>query len=119
MAKLRRTGDGAGDEGSSVQILMLKQIGDNKEALVVEDALKPKIGWAIKVGSTNARTYSNQDWWMTTPVTEILEEKEIEKENDIIDYYCKFRTRSHSIYEFWNQWKKSESTQINDTPDQS
>jgi hypothetical protein len=33
---------------------------------------KPIIGCSILVGSVTARSYSNQDYWLTTPVTKIL-----------------------------------------------
>jgi hypothetical protein len=47
------------------------------------------------VGSVTTRSYSDRDWWMTTKVTEILEEKEEEG-----TLYVKFKT-DNSIYEFW------------------
>jgi hypothetical protein len=53
---------------------------------------KPVIGCHMLVGSVTARSYSNQDYWLTTPVLEILEETE-----DIV----KFKTKN-SIYE----WRK-------------
>jgi hypothetical protein len=37
---------------------------------------RPTVGCSMRVGSITARTYSNRDWWMTTPVVEILEETE-------------------------------------------
>jgi len=37
---------------------------------------KPIIGCSMMVGSITARSYSNQDYWLTTPVTKILEETE-------------------------------------------
>lgn len=45
---------------------------DGKFESIVSD--KPTIGCSMRVGSINTRTYSDQDWWMTTEVTEILEE---------------------------------------------
>ena len=48
------------------------------------------------VGSITARSYSDKDYWMTTEVTEILEEK-IEKDGQ---KYFKFKT-GNSIYEYW------------------
>jgi hypothetical protein len=53
----------------------------------------------LLVGSVTARSYSNQDWWLTTPITEILEEEE-RKGGEDEGYYCKFKT-GNSIYEFW------------------
>jgi hypothetical protein len=49
------------------------------------------------VGSPYARTYSRQDWWQTTPITEILEER-IEEDGT---EYVRFKT-GNSEYE----WKK-------------
>jgi len=37
---------------------------------------RPKIGCSVRVGSLTARSYCAQDWWMTTEVTEILEDTE-------------------------------------------
>ena len=37
---------------------------------------RPTIGCSLMVGSVTARSYSNQDYWLTTPVTKILEETE-------------------------------------------
>lgn len=54
---------------------------------------RPTIGWGIQVGSPFGRTYSSQDWWATTPVTEIVSETEDE---------TIFKTRSGSTY----TWRK-------------
>ncbi len=35
---------------------------------------KPIVGCSLLVGSVTARSYSNQDYWLTTAVTEIVEE---------------------------------------------
>lgn len=50
---------------------------------------KPTVGCSLLVGSVTARSYSDQDYWLTTVVTEILEESEV---------CCKFKTQN-SIYE--------------------
>lgn len=34
---------------------------------------KPIVGCSLLVGSVTARSYSNQDYWLTTPITEITE----------------------------------------------
>ena len=36
---------------------------------------KPVVGCSLLVGSVTARSYSAQDYWLTTVVTEILEEE--------------------------------------------
>jgi len=92
MARLRRVSDGRGDEGASV--LAIRQNPETGKLESKQTAM-PIIGWALQVGSVTARSYSNQDWWMTTPVTEILEAK---PEGDLM--YVKFKT-GNSIYEFW------------------
>ena len=55
----------------------------------------PTVGCSLLVGSVTARTYSNQDYWLTTKVTEILEEK---KTTDGFYEYVRFRTEN-SEYE--------------------
>jgi len=35
---------------------------------------KPVVGCALLVGSVTARSYSDQDYWLTTPITKIIEE---------------------------------------------
>ena len=93
MARLIRMSDGKGDSGSNVEAIRLNPETDNPE---YKHTREPIVGWALRVGSVTARTYSNQDWWMTTPVTEIMERTE--KDNEL---YVKFKT-GNSIYEFWN-----------------
>jgi hypothetical protein len=64
---------------------------------IIEQNGRPKVGAAMIVGSPYARTYSRQDWWQTTPITEILEER-IEEDGT---EYVRFKT-GNSEYE----WKK-------------
>jgi hypothetical protein len=91
MARLRRVSDGAGDEGACSDAISWNEDGTFKEIV----GNRPTVGCSILVGSIIARSYSNQDYWLTTPVTEILEEK---MENDLL--YVKFKTEN-SIYEWW------------------
>ena len=35
---------------------------------------EPIVGCALLVGSVTARSYSDSDYWVTTPITEIVEE---------------------------------------------
>jgi hypothetical protein len=51
----------------------------------------------MRVGSGIARSYSAQDWWQTTVITEILEDKINEDGTE----YVRFKTGS-SIYEWRN-----------------
>ena len=93
MAKLRRVSDGAGDQGSLVQAIKWNEDRTFKE--VVDN--KPVVGCSLLVGSATARSYSYQDYWLTTQVTEIIEENK-NPEGKLI--YVKFRTRN-SEYELF------------------
>lgn len=88
---LRRTRDGAGDHG--IRSESIAYTPDGKFDKV--DGYIPKVGNAMLVGSLTARSYSNQDYWLTTPVTEILEEI---KNDDT--HYIRFKT-GNSEYEWW------------------
>ena len=73
---LVRERDGAGDSGQmSLAITPNAAPGDEH---LYEHAARPKIGAAMRVGSLYARSFSAQDWWQTTVITEILEEGEDE-----------------------------------------
>jgi len=85
MATLRRLSDGAGDSGARVVSIRWKK---DRTFDRIEGS-RPIVGNSMLVGSVSARTYSRQDYWLTTPVTEILEERK---------NYVKFRTEN-SIYE--------------------
>ena len=88
---LRRLRDGAGDSGQRSEAIVWNEDGTFKEVV----SHKPTIGCSMCVGSLFARTYSN-DYWLTTQVTEIIEEIE----NDDVNY-IKFKT-GNSVYEWWN-----------------
>lgn len=66
------------DGGARVEAI--KYYGDGKYEVVGN---KPIIGCSLLVGSVTARSYSRQDYWLTTAVTEIIEEN---------DSYILFRT---------------------------
>ena len=83
---LYRTRDGAGDSGSLSVALK------NENGEIVNGGDRPRVGYAMQVGSINARSYQFQDYWQTTYITEILEEQED---------YGRFRT-GNSEYE----WRK-------------
>lgn len=84
---LRRTRDGAGDSGP---VSMVNRINPETSEIEHEHGQKPRVGWAVQVGALGGRTYSVQDFWQTTPVTEILEER---------DDFVRFRT-GNSEYEW-------------------
>jgi len=48
----------------------------NKETGVNEGVVdnKPVVGCSLLVGSVTARSYSDRDYWLTTEITEIVEE---------------------------------------------
>lgn len=83
---LYRTRDGAGDSGP-LSVALKRENGE-----IVKGGDRPQVGYAMQVGSFYARTYQYQDYWQTTYITEILEER---------DDYVRFRT-GNSEYE----WKK-------------
>jgi len=91
MAILKRISDGSGDEGSRVEAIKWNEDGTLKE--VVDN--RPVVGCSLLVGSVTARTYSDRDYWLTTEVTEIIEEKEYDGR-----WYMKFKT-GNSEYEIW------------------
>tara|TARA_R110000822_G_scaffold5031_13_gene21883 strand:+ start:7561 stop:7866 length:306 start_codon:yes stop_codon:yes gene_type:complete len=94
---LRRTRDGAGDSGgmSLAQIPTYDQ--DTGEMVDVEqiDNARPQLGASMRVGSIYARSFEAQDWWQTTLITEILEERTEEDGTE----YVRFKT-GNSEYEW-------------------
>ena len=95
---MHRTRDGMGDSGSMSMALVptYDENGKVTDVQYVHDA-RPQIGYVMRVGSVYARSFSAQDWWQTTVITEILEDKINEDGSE----YVKFRT-GNSIYE----WRK-------------
>jgi hypothetical protein len=87
MARLQRISDGRGDQGARSQAIAWHEDGTFKEVV----SHRPTINCSMLVGSVTARSYSAQDYWLTTPVTEILEDT---------GEYVKFKT-GNSIYEWW------------------
>lgn len=103
---LIRERDGAGDSGSMSELTKVVKSGDWYEiekdehgSPITENNAKPKVGYCIRVGTPFSRTFSNQDWWQTTPIIEILDEG-VDKDGQ----YVKFKTASknESIY-LWRQ----------------
>lgn len=92
MAKLIRESDGEGDAGSISEAIQWKEDGTFDRVI----SNRPVVGCSMFVGSVTARSYSSRDYWLTTRVTEILEEKEEDGQ-----LYVRFKT-GNSIYKFWN-----------------
>jgi len=60
--------ENVGDSGPMCQIL------DSESYSPIPNEVYPRVGCGVRVGSYYARTFSAQDYWQTSPVTEILEE---------------------------------------------
>jgi hypothetical protein len=56
---------------------------------------RPQIGASMRVGSISGRSFVAQDWWQTTLITEILEERTEEDGTE----YVRFKT-GNSEYEW-------------------
>ena len=73
--------DGAGDAGSMCHKL---RWDEDKEEGIELPCDYPEVGWCLKVGTPYARTFGAQDWWRTSPITEILEETEEEDSTRVV-----------------------------------
>ena len=81
LIKIHPNGRGEMKEGGSLcESIAWNEDGTFKEVV----GSKPVVGCSMKVGSPFARTYGN-DWWLTTPVTKIIEET---------DKFCIFETEN-------------------------
>lgn len=72
MYSLRRESDNQGDSGGMSMAMWFDEHGE----VQCQHNARPKVGVCIRVGSVYARTYQSQDWWQTSFITEILEERE-------------------------------------------
>ena len=70
MAKLIRDRDGEGYLGSRVEAI------DPDTGKVV--GYEPMIGKSLLVGTMTGGMFTTRDWWMTSPITEIISETEDE-----------------------------------------
>lgn len=91
MAKLIRESDGESESGARSEAIQWKEDGTFDKVV----SNRPVVGCSMLVGSITAGTYSQRDYWLTTKVTEILEEKEEDG-----NLYVRFRT-GNSTYRFW------------------
>jgi hypothetical protein len=79
MYALREDGsyvEGKGDAGPLSAAHKVSE--DGKELVGVKYNAEPEVGCCMQVGSPYARSFSSRDWWMTTPVTEIVSREEEE-----------------------------------------
>ncbi len=93
-----RERDRRGDSGGMSMALVpsYDENGKVTDVQYIHDA-RPQVGYVMRVGSVYARSFTAQDWWQTTVITEILEDTINEDGSE----YVKFRT-GNSIYE----WRK-------------
>lgn len=93
---LRRTRDGAGDSGQMSQAIFPVFDQDTGKIVdkEVQENARPQVGAVMVVGSHYGRSYSAQDWWQTTLITEILEERSEDGTE-----YVRFKT-GNSEYEW-------------------
>ena len=91
MPRLTRESDGEGESGARSEAIQWKEDGTFDKVV----SNRPVVGCSMLVGSVTARSYSHRDYWLTTKVTEILEEREEDGR-----LYVKFKT-GNSIYSFW------------------
>lgn len=89
---LSREDGRGGDSGSMSEIL------DWESYTPIPGETYPRVGCGVRVGSPYARSYASQDWWQTTPITEILEESMDGDGNRTV----RFKTRN-SIY-VWKEF---------------
>ena len=88
---LVRDKDGAGDSGPMCEIL-------DPWSYSPIPGDYPMVGFGVRVGSPYGRTYSAQDYWQTTPITEITEESV----NDEGFWTVKFKTKNSSY--IWKEF---------------
>jgi hypothetical protein len=79
------------EQGARVEAIAWNEDRTYKE---VVDSV-PVVGCSLLVGSVTARSYSAQDYWLTTVVTEILEDRR--SEDGMIEL-IRFKTEN-SVYE--------------------
>jgi len=98
-----RTKDGMGDAGPMSMAFI--PIRDEKGELVKieeEHNARPRVGVAMRVGSMMARSFHHQDWWQTTPITEITDEWEDTDEFGEVTKCVRFKT-GNSTY-VWKEF---------------
>jgi len=81
---------GVGDSGPMSMALWKGEDGK----VASEQNARPRVGVAMRVGTMFARSYSAQDWWQTTAISEIVEDT---------PGRVLFKTASGSLYE-WTEF---------------
>ena len=91
MPRLKRIGDGKGQSGSIVESIAWKECGSFKEVT----GGTPTVGESIRVSTRTAGMFTDQDYWLTTPVTEVIK---LERNEEGKLEYAMFKTEN-SVYE--------------------
>ena len=93
-----RERDSSGDSGG-MSMALVPTYDENGKVTDIEyiHNARPQVGYVMRVGSILGRSYSAQDWWQTTAISEILEDTINEDGSE----YVRFKT-GNSIYE----WRK-------------
>lgn len=94
--KLTRERDGAGDSGPLIEQYRINPETNKIEQRVPMDIGDVLVGWAVRVGSPYARSFQSQDYWTTTPITEILERGKRDV-GEHTYHWIKFKT-GNSVY---------------------
>jgi hypothetical protein len=64
-------------KGDSGPMSAAHKVSEDGVSLVgVKYNAEPEVGCCMQVGTPYARSFSSRDWWMTTPVTEIVSREE-------------------------------------------
>lgn len=79
------------EQGARVDCIAWNEDGTFKEVV----GSVPTVGCSMLVGSVTARSYSLQDYWLTTTIIEIIE---LERNENNFLKYCRFKTQN-SEYE--------------------
>jgi len=78
MADLRRDRDGEGYYGSRIEAYEIIHDEDGKPIDAKLVAHRPTVGCKLLVGTVTAGMFSDRDYWVTTPITEIISETDDE-----------------------------------------
>ena len=99
MYALREDGSVINHKGDSGPMSIAHQVDleNNKFTGFVKERAEPEVGCCMQVGSHYSRSYEAQDWWMTTPVTEIVS-RDVEEDGTVT---VVFKTKN-STYKWRN-----------------
>lgn len=96
-----RTRDNAGDSGQMSDAYYWPNGRENGGHPEVMHNARPFVGAVMRVGSHYARSFHAQDWWQTTPITEITDEWEETDDTGNVTECVRFKTGNSTYI-----WKK-------------